>query len=101
MSTLKELIAARAALDAEIAKTQDAERSAAIAQVKALMADFDLSISDLSGRAPKAAKAAGGKAVAAKYVDKATGESWSGRGLKPRWLKAKLDAGAKIEDFAV
>jgi DNA-binding protein H-NS len=101
MSTLKELIAARAALDAEIAKTQDAERSAAISQVKALMADFGLTVDDLGGRASKAARVVGGKSVAAKYVDKATGESWSGRGLKPRWLKAKLDAGAKIEEFAV
>jgi len=39
--------------------------------------------------------------VAAKYHNTATGDSWSGRGLQPRWLKAALAAGAKVTDFAV
>ena len=39
--------------------------------------------------------------VAAKYRNKATGETWSGRGLQPKWLKAALAAGRKIDDFAV
>ena len=34
-------------------------------------------------------KSGGGK-VAAKYRNSSTGESWSGRGLQPRWLKAAL-----------
>ena len=38
--------------------------------------------------------------VAAKYRDEA-GNTWSGRGLQPRWLKAAIGAGKKIEDFAV
>lgn len=29
------------------------------------------------------------------------GETWSGRGLMPRWLKAQVDAGRAKEDFAV
>ena len=28
-------------------------------------------------------------------------QTWTGRGRKPRWLTAKLDKGAKLEDFAV
>ena len=32
--------------------------------------------------------------------NKATGDTWSGRGLQPKWLKAALAAGRKIEDFA-
>jgi DNA-binding protein H-NS len=62
-----------------------------------------------SAKAAKAPKAAGqasragkplGK-VAIKYRDAATGDSWTGRGLKPRWLQAQLAAGRKIEEFAV
>lgn len=29
------------------------------------------------------------------------GETWSGRGLKPRWLAAELKKGRKIESFAI
>jgi len=39
--------------------------------------------------------------VAAKYRNAATGDAWTGRGLQPKWLKAALAAGAKLEDFAV
>ncbi|WP_133703894.1 H-NS family nucleoid-associated regulatory protein [Roseateles toxinivorans] len=39
--------------------------------------------------------------VAAKYRNKATGEAWSGRGLRPKWLKAAIDGGANLEDFLV
>jgi DNA-binding protein H-NS len=28
-------------------------------------------------------------------------ETWAGRGLKPRWLVAALDAGKMLEDFSV
>jgi len=28
-------------------------------------------------------------------------ETWAGRGRKPKWLTAKLDAGRTMEDFAV
>jgi DNA-binding protein H-NS len=41
-----------------------------------------------------------GKKVAVKYRDKA-GNTWAGRGVQPKWLRAKLKAGAKLEDFAV
>ena len=49
---------------------------------------------------PRARKKAGGK-VAAKYRNASTGESWSGRGLQPRWLKAALASGRKLSDFAL
>jgi DNA-binding protein H-NS len=51
--------------------------------------------------APKATASgkAGGK-VAAKFKDGA-GNSWSGRGLQPRWLKAAIEAGKSLEDFRV
>src|SRR5262245_65979683 len=38
--------------------------------------------------------------VPAKYRDKA-GNTWAGRGAQPVWLRDKLKAGAKLEDFAV
>lgn len=41
------------------------------------------------------------KGVPIKYRDRETGETWTGRGLMPKWLRAKIEAGAKIEDFLV
>lgn len=104
MTTLAELMAQRDALDAEIQATTQTERADAIAKVRALMQENGLSLADLGGgsagksRAKDATKAT--KKVQAKYRDGA-GNSWSGRGLQPRWLKAALAAGKKIGDFAV
>ncbi len=41
-----------------------------------------------------------GRKAAIKYRDKA-GNKWAGRGAQPIWLREKLKAGAKLEDFAV
>jgi DNA-binding protein H-NS len=41
-----------------------------------------------------------GRKVAIKYRDK-EGNTWAGRGAQPVWLREKLKAGAKLEDFAV
>jgi DNA-binding protein H-NS len=98
MATLKELLAQRAALDEQINQTKDRERSDAIAKVKTLMSEYGLSVADLSTRTPKVAKVS---KVAAKYRNQATGETWSGRGLQPKWLKAAIAGGAKLSDFAV
>lgn len=35
-----------------------------------------------------------------KYRDPATGMTWSGRGLQPKWLKVALADGKRLEDFA-
>jgi DNA-binding protein H-NS len=37
----------------------------------------------------------------AKYHNPATGETWSGRGRMPTWLKNKQDAGEEIEKYRV
>jgi DNA-binding protein H-NS len=41
-----------------------------------------------------------GRKVPVKYRDK-SGNTWAGRGAQPSWLREKLKAGAKLEDFAV
>jgi len=41
-----------------------------------------------------------GRKLAVKYRDK-LGHTWAGRGAHPIWLRQKLKAGAKLEDFAV
>jgi DNA-binding protein H-NS len=41
-----------------------------------------------------------GRKVPPKYRSK-NGETWSGRGMMPRWLAAEIKAGAKLDDFAI
>jgi DNA-binding protein H-NS len=40
------------------------------------------------------------KKVAPKYRGP-NGETWSGRGLKPRWLTAEINSGKQLEDFLI
>ena len=37
--------------------------------------------------------------IKAKYRNPATGESWSGRGLQPKWIQVALADGKRLEDF--
>jgi DNA-binding protein H-NS len=101
MATLQELIAQKEAIEREIARTQQQGRLDAIAKVRALMDEYGLSAADLSGKGAAKVRAGKGNKVAAKYRNAATGDSWSGRGLQPKWLKAALASGRKITDFAV
>jgi len=104
VATLQELMAQREALECQIDQTKKQERGEAIEKVRALMAEYGLSVADLGNRSggtkAKKSKSSGNK-VAAKYRNASTGESWSGRGLQPRWLKAALASGRKLSDFAV
>jgi DNA-binding protein H-NS len=111
MADLKQLLAQKAALEKQIEETQREQRKQAILQVRELMTRHGLSISDLqpaktkarAGRPPaaKRAKPGGPTKVAVKYRNAETGDTWSGRGLQPRWLKAALAGGRKLEDFRV
>jgi DNA-binding protein H-NS len=101
MPVLSDLMAQRAALDMQIEKARREQRAAAIEQIKSLMAEHGLTPSDLTARPRKAQSKPGGRKVAPKYRDQSTGDTWSGRGLQPRWLKAALAAGRKLSDFAV
>ncbi len=126
MARLQDLLAKKATLEREIADTQRKERSAAVGHIRTIMDQYGLSLADLSGKAANttgrrgrppgrkldasASSKAGsnarsssmkGKKVAAKYRNKATGDSWSGRGLQPRWLSTAIAAGKKLTDFAV
>ena len=103
MATLQELMAQREALERQIEQTKKQERGEASEKVKALMAEYGLTVADLGSRPAtgKAKKGKSGGKVAAKYRNTSTGETWSGRGLQPRWLKAALASGRKLADFAV
>ena len=99
--TLAELMAQKAAIETSIQELRASERSDAIANVRALMAEHGLTTSDLAtAKAPRASGSLKGVAIAAKYRGPA-GETWTGRGMQPRWLKAALAHGASADQFRV
>jgi DNA-binding protein H-NS len=51
------------------------------------------------GRPPKGSKLKGRK-VAPKYRDR-SGNTWSGRGAVPRWMRDAMKGGAKRDDFLI
>lgn len=101
MATLQELLTQKEALEREIELTKKRDRAEAIAKVRGLMSEYGLTLADLGGKTAAAPKGPTGGKVAAKYRDAATGQTWSGRGLQPNWLKAALAAGRSLEDFKV
>ena len=110
--SLQELLAQREALarqtaelEKAIADAQSETRKEVLAKIRTLMAENGLTIADLEISKKSVVKAdkspRTGTKVAAKYRDTNSGNAWSGRGLQPKWLKAALADGRKIEEFAV
>ncbi len=101
--TLSELMAQKAELEKQIAETQKIEHHAALTQIRDLMAQHGLTLADVSGkgRNMRSASKSGGGKVAPKYRDSATGDTWTGRGLKPKWLQSALGTGRSQSDFLI
>src|SRR4029453_10267219 len=93
-----------------IQEQHDQARSAKRAELEAQLAGLGYGVAKRRGRPRKSAVASGnGHAPArirmgkgkAKYRDPKTKETWSGRGRMATWLKAKQDAGEKIDKYLV
>lgn len=85
----KDLIKQREELDSQIKDARHRETASAVAQVRSIIEEFDLTAEDVfppAGRTRASSSAKGGK-VAAKYRDPATGATWTGRGKAPRWIQ--------------
>lgn len=80
---LNELIAAKAALDVEIAKAKKNEAGAALRRVQELVTEFGLTSQQVFPFVP--AKKQG----VAKYRDASSGATWTGRGKPPTWIVGK------------
>ena len=98
MSKLAALKKQIAALEAQAERIAKEEMASAIAKVKGIMAEFNLTIEHLTQavagkRASKKTKVKVKAASVAKYADPKTGKTWSGFGRAPGWI-----AGAKNRD---
>ena len=83
MTTYKELLAQKQALDQQIADARKGESKAALANVLALIAEVGFTAQQVFPWKPATVKAP------AKYLDPDSGATWSGRGKPPRWIADK------------
>jgi DNA-binding protein H-NS len=96
MSKLTAIKKQIAALEAQAERIAKEEMGSAIAKVKDIMAEFNLTIEHLTQKVvgKRVAKKTKVKAASvAKYADPKTGKTWSGFGRAPGWI-----AGAKNRD---
>ena len=91
MTPIQSLLQERADLDAKIA----AQKPLAVGQVLALMAELGVTREEVG-----AAKASKVSTLPVKYRDD-KGNTWTGVGQRPRWLKARLELGASLDQFKV
>ena len=98
MATYKELKAQAEVLLQQAETARRAEISVVVAEIQAKMKEYGITLVDLKGVRTKTKSRA---AVAARYRDPATGESWSGRGRAPKWLTDELAKGRLKEAFLI
>lgn len=95
---------AKLQLQAEDIKAQEFQK--AVQDIKDKMAAYGITVADLDTGKTRARKATGGKTsksgtpAPVKYRGP-NAETWSGRGLMPRWLAAQVAQGKTKESFAV
>jgi len=98
MTTYSELKAQAAELLKQAERLRKEEINSVIAEIKAKMAEYGITLDDLNMPSKRRAKAVTkGAAVKPKYRNPTTGATWSGRGKPPNWLK-EAEAGGKSRD---
>lgn len=100
MTSYSELVAQAQALMAQAEQVRKQELADVVADIKAKMKQYGITIEDLGGTSSRKASSVKAKS-AAKYRGP-NGELWSGGpGRKPDWVKAVLSAGQDIEQFRI
>ncbi len=81
----------------ELQARKDKKRKEIIAQIKQLAASIGVTV-EISEFGRKSSRK--GQKVPAKYQNPNNpSQQWSGRGMKPNWLKELVDQGHTIEEF--
>jgi DNA-binding protein H-NS len=83
MERYKDLLAQKEQLEKLIAEAHKKEAGAALERVREAVAEFGFTPEDVFGKRRGNTR----RAAAPKYRNPETGETWSGRGRAPRWIK--------------
>ncbi len=107
MATYVEIMAQIEALQKQAEQMRAAELAGVIAEIRQKMHDYDLTAADL-GFAPVAPATTSTTAqndkrapVKPKYRDPASGKTWTGRGVMPKWMKEAVEAGRSRDEFLI
>jgi len=100
MSSLIDIQNQIAELQAKAQEIKSREFNEKIAMIKETMLAYGISVEDLQGRPAKAGKVKSASSAPAKYTGP-NGESWTGRGLMPRWLSALVKDGHSKEEYLI
>ena len=98
--SLDTLIAKRKAIEDKIAAFRNEEKATTIAEIRRLLAEYNIALADLSPGKRRSRKKPDKKPVD-KYRDVVTGKKWTGRGSRPQWLVEALAKGKLLDDFKV
>lgn len=103
MSNYAELMKQAQALMAQAELKRKEELANVIAEIKAKMKEFGISVADLGGGGSKSAgKPKASKSAAPAKYKGPNGELWAGGpGRKPEWVRAVLAEGKSIEDYRI
>lgn len=102
MSSLVEIQNQIAQLQKQAEEIKASELATTVADILSKMDAFGITLEDLERAKGRGRKPAGksGNPAPVKYRGP-NGETWSGRGLMPRWLSALVAQGQSRESFAV
>jgi DNA-binding protein H-NS len=96
--SLKELKDLQAQVGKAIATFEDRKKKAALAELEDKARAMGFSLAELTGAATVRKRSP----TVARYANPADpGDTWSGRGRKPRWFIAALAAGRSPEELAI
>jgi DNA-binding protein H-NS len=102
MATYSELVNQAQALMAQAEQVRKQELAAVIADIKAKMKEYGITVADLGTVSAAPRKAGAAKTKGAPKYRGPNGETWSGGpGRKPDWVRNVLAAGQNIEDYAI
>jgi DNA-binding protein H-NS len=96
--SLKELKDLQTQVAKAIATFEDRKKKEALSELEEKARAMGFSLAELTGATVVRKRAP----ATAKYANPANkSETWSGRGRKPRWFEAALNAGKSPEDLAI
>lgn len=98
MSTYSELMSQAKELMAKAEQVRKEELASVIADIRAKMHQYGITVADLEGKS----KPAQSKSKAEPKYRGPNGELWSGGpSRKPQWVREVIDAGKSIEEYRI
>jgi len=101
MSSYQEILSQIEALKVQAEDVRKQEISSAIAEIKRIMSQYDITLADLGGTGRVSKSKTKGSTVAAKYRDPLSGKTWTGRGRRPAWVVDLEAAGSSLDSCRI